>query len=147
MPKYILSVETYSEGNKEGPELTHGKLHDLVTGYKLFTLECEPEDAKDEALELLKQALTLSPEYLKRMFPNFYRVSLTKQYWFHLLEKDFISKHQLKDDEIEDKEISLEDGLIDSIDIFFDRDMTELNGPPDRINFWEMMGLEDIVGD
>lgn len=157
MPKYVISVETYSEENEEGPALIQGQLHNLVNGYKLFTIECETEDVKEKTIELLKHALTLSPEFLKRTFPNFYRVSLTKQYWFHLLEKDFIGKHQLKDNELEEKEVSLEDhlehdsvddgGLIDTVDVFFDRDLNELNGPPERINFWEMMGLEDIAGD
>lgn len=152
--EFFLSVEFYTEGNEEEPAVIQGNMFHLVSGVKIAIISSTDEEVVEKAKTQLKQILEMPVEYLSRVFPKFYKISLTKQYWFHVMEKDFIAKNQIEQEKDESHEVSLEDNLSTSlndespvlnlVDCFLDRDMNELNGPPERINFWEQMGLDDI---
>lgn len=153
MNNYTLCVEFFDE-REEGPSFINGTQYTHIVGYKLFKFSCEKEYVKDLAIELLKKTLKAPPEYIKATFPKFYALSLTKQYWFHAFEEGYIKKNQVNENrEIDSSDISLEDhlkedessdSLLDVTDIFINRDLEYMDAPPERIDFWEMMGLDDI---
>lgn len=153
MTNYTLCVEFFDE-REEGPSFINGTQYTHIVGHKLFKFSCEKEHVQDLAIVLLKKTLKAPPEYIKATFPKFYALSLTKQYWFHVFEEGYLKKNQVKEEpDFDPSSINLEDhlkedensdALLDVTDIFINRDLECINAPPERIDFWEMMGLNDI---
>lgn len=153
MKKFILGAEFYQAGNEEEPAFINGGPTHLIDGTKITTLEI-PDDVEPNRefildfaranIELLKNT---PPEIIKTKLPKFYMISTTKQFWLHIFQDSFIAQHQIKEEPIFenaslDENLSTELGdslFIDTIDIFLDFEGNELNGPPDRINFWDSL--------
>lgn len=151
MKRYILGVEFFKAGNEEEHALVNGELMNLIDGAKMavFDIPDGIEDEKEFLLKIVNQYISmlksLPSEVIKSQLPKFYKASTTKQFWLHIFPDNFVEKHQINDEPVFE-EFSLEANLetetddsptFDSIDIFIDFDGHELNGPPDRINFWE----------
>lgn len=151
MKKYILGIEFYMAGNEEEPALVNGGLTHLIDGSKITTLEV-PDDIEathefmlEFARATIEMLKNMPSEVIKAKLPKFYLISTTKQFWLHIFQDSFIAMNQIKDEptfEDPSLEANLETEsenipLLDMVDIFLDFDGNELNGPPDRINFWE----------
>lgn len=151
MKKYILGVEFYKPENEEEPAMVQGELMNLVDGSKIaiFDIPDGVEDEKEFLLkivnEFIKMLKNTPSEIIKTQLPKFYKASTTKQFWLHIFPENFVAQNQIKEEPVfEDP--SLEANLetesgntpfLDMLDLFIDFEGNELNGPPDRINFWE----------
>lgn len=156
MKEYIVCAEYYADDSVDGPVLNNGNLEDIVNGYMLFCVKCmelDRNNVEHYARETIKASITNS-EYIKQTFPKFYKLSLTKQYWYHIFEQGFIERNNKKESPFDENEVSLEkhlemsksldDGLIDQFEIFLDKDLNRIDGPPGRIDFMDMYGLDDL---
>lgn len=165
MKKFVIAVEFYDSSNEEGPAILADGMFHIMTGFKLFHLSLDKVDSDDNVLDIilartiaLIKSLNEKPsEYIKATFPNYYRVSLTKQFWYHVFEEGYIDRNKIPTGErsidIEDKtfeEIMGEsdgpsENVIIPLDIFLNKDFERLYGPPERITndeFWN-----DILGE
>ncbi len=153
MKRYVLGVEYYQQDNEDGPAMVQGELLNLIDGAKLaiFDIPDKVEEDKDFLLKIVNEFITMlkntPTEVIKAQLPKFYMASTTKQFWLHIFPESFIKQNQIKNEpEFEDPslEANMNAGIegtpiIDSIDLFIDFDGNELNGPPDRINFWDSL--------
>ena len=141
---YNIGVEFYKK--EEETEVSCERFNEF-DGIRIATFTCENHT---EALEYAKRFITKlmksSPEFIKATFPNFYRISCTKQFWFHVFMKDVIDKNQLPKAEvelefdepsIESNTSNLDESTLDSFDVYIDKDGEEMYNPPERINFWD----------
>jgi hypothetical protein len=153
MKRYILGVEFYKPENEEEPAMVQGELMNLVDGSKLaiFDIPDEVEDEKEFLLkivnEFIKMLKNTPSEIIKTQLPKFYKASTTKQFWLHIFPETFVAQNQIKEEPVfEDPSLEANldtelgnTPLLDNLDIFIDFEGNEMNGPPDRINFWDSL--------
>lgn len=140
---YILGVEYYK--HEEVTETNQGNFHE-VDGIRVAVFESDNENAIEYAKRFINKLMKAPPEFVKKTFPRFYGISCTKQFWFHVFQKDSLDKRQLPKDEVEvnfdeptleSNTNNLDESVLDSIDVFIDKDGEEIYNPPERIDFWD----------
>jgi hypothetical protein len=153
LKRFVLGVEFYKAGNEEEPAFVNGGLTHLIDGSKITVLEVPEEieatrefllDFARATIEMLKN---MPPEVIKAKLPKFYLISTTKQFWLHVFQESFIALNQIKEEPVfEDPSLEANTEfdsenipLLEMVDVFLDFDGNELNGPPDRINFWDSL--------
>lgn len=131
----------------------------FVEGVKLIGVDLSPkngdattDEIKDIIIDIAKEyikGLFSEPEHIKKFFPTVYKKSMTCQYWFHVIERDFIKLSQKQfEPESPDEPRSFEEIMgddsndsptfnIDMIDIVLDKDLNLLDCQPDPINYWD----------
>lgn len=147
--KFVLTVEYY-RNDDESVELA-GTNVNIVDGIVLFTSEVDTsaegyfEILKSVMMKLLVKFLE-TPEFIKKTYPKFYSVSVTRPYWFHLFQENLMGsmKKSLEGPSFNDEEPSLEENLdtseeavLDTVETFYDKELNELYCQPDPINFWD----------
>lgn len=141
---YVIGVEYYK--NDEITETTQGNFNEF-DGIRVAVFESEKEHALEYAKRFIVKLMKNSPEFIKATFPNFYRISCTKQFWFHVFQKDVISLNQIPKEEAEldfneptiesNTSNSLSESVLDMFDVYIDTDGEEIYNPPERIDYWD----------
>ncbi len=106
----------------------------IVSGIKLFRL---PSDNIEEvAKDLLFNLVNQRPEVIKKHFPKFYNISMTRQYWFHIYTESSLKKNDFEEASLED---NLQTYFENPIEIYMDKDLNIIFNPPDKIDFFDSL--------
>ena len=104
--EFSIGIEYYKS---EEETSTDSGLYNEFDGVKLASYTVEPKEAVEYAQRFIKKIINASPGFIKATFPRLYNISCTKQFWFHVFEKDVVVKNQIpkEDDEIKFDEATI----------------------------------------
>src|SRR5574343_464841 len=105
MKRFKIGVEFYDVKSESGPTLVGDELFHIMNGFALFSItlhdeqtELSPEQIEEQliigAVNILKALNEKPVEYIKSSFPNYYKTTVTKQFWYHIFEDSYIKNNQ-----------------------------------------------------